>query len=90
VAGGESGWVSRKVAALLSQILVREQEGGTDLTSRELEVLSLVVDGNTNNQIGLSSELVRKLSKSICTQFSGKWAWSLVWKQRFWQFRRAL
>ena len=54
VAGGESGWVSRKVAALLSQILVREQEGGTDLTSRELEVLSLVVDGRTNNQIGLS------------------------------------
>ena len=54
VAGGESGWVSRKVAALLSQILVREQEGGTDLTSRELEVLSLVVDGKTNNQIGLS------------------------------------
>jgi len=54
VAGGESGWVSRKVAALLSQILVREQEGGTDLTSRELEVLSLVVDGKTNNQIGMS------------------------------------
>jgi DNA-binding NarL/FixJ family response regulator len=54
VAEGESGWVSRKVAALLSQILVREQEGGTDLTSRELEVLSLVVDGKTNNQIGLS------------------------------------
>ena len=54
VADGESGWVSRKVAALLSQILVREQEGGTDLTSRELEVLSLVVDGKTNNQIGLS------------------------------------
>ncbi len=54
VAGGASGWVSRKVAALLSQILVREQEGGTDLTSRELEVLSLVVDGKTNNQIGLS------------------------------------
>jgi DNA-binding NarL/FixJ family response regulator len=54
VAGGESGWLSRKVAALLSQILVREQEGGTDLTSRELEVLSLVVDGRTNNQIGLS------------------------------------
>ena len=38
----------------MSQILVREQEGGTDLTSRELEVLSLVVDGKTNNQIGLS------------------------------------
>jgi two-component system nitrate/nitrite response regulator NarL len=54
VAHGESGWVSRKVAALLSQILLKEQEGGTELTSRELEVLALVVDGKTNNQIGLT------------------------------------
>ena len=54
VAQGEVGWVSRKVAALLSQILVKEQAGGTDLTSRELKVLNLVVDGKTNNQIGLA------------------------------------
>ena len=54
VAHGEVGWVSRKVAALMSQILLKEQEGGTDLTSRELEVLNLVVDGKTNNQIGLT------------------------------------
>jgi DNA-binding NarL/FixJ family response regulator len=54
VAQGEVGWVSRKVAALLSQILVKEQEGGTDLTSRELKVLNLVVDGKTNKQIGLA------------------------------------
>jgi DNA-binding NarL/FixJ family response regulator len=54
VAHGEVGWVSRKVAALLSQILLKEQEGDTDLTSRELEVLNLVVDGKTNNQIGMA------------------------------------
>ena len=51
---GEVGWVSRKVAAILSQILVKEQVGGTDLTLRELKVLNLVVEGKTNNQIGLA------------------------------------
>ena len=54
VADGEVGWVSRKVAALLSQILVKEESGGTDLTSRELKVLNLVVEGKTNNQIGVA------------------------------------
>ena len=54
VAHGEAGWVSRKVAALLSQILLKDKEGGTDLTTRELEVLRLVVDGKTNDQIGVS------------------------------------
>jgi DNA-binding NarL/FixJ family response regulator len=54
VAHGEVGWVSRKVAALLSQILLKEQEGGTELTSRELDVLNLVVEGKTNNQIGIA------------------------------------
>lgn len=54
VAHGEAGWVSRKVAALLSQILLKDKEDGTDLTARELEVLRLVVDGKTNDQIGIS------------------------------------
>lgn len=55
VAHGESGWVSRKVAAMLSQIILREKEGGgTDLTPRELDVLSMVVNGKTNDQIGVS------------------------------------
>jgi len=54
VAQGEAGWVSRKVAALLSQIFLKDKEDGTDLTARELEVLRLVVDGKTNDQIGVS------------------------------------
>ena len=54
VAHGEAGWVSRKVAALLSQIFLKDKEDGTDLTTRELEVLRLVVDGKTNDQIGVS------------------------------------
>jgi len=54
VAHGQAGWVSRKVAALLSQILLKDKEDGTALTARELEVLRLVVDGKTNDQIGIS------------------------------------
>jgi len=54
VAHGQAGWVSRKVAALLSQILLKDKEDGTDLTTLELEVLRLVVDGKTNDQIGVS------------------------------------
>jgi two-component system NarL family response regulator len=53
VAHGEQGWVSRKVAALLSDILSKEKETGSELTARELDVLRLVVDGKTNDQIGV-------------------------------------
>jgi two-component system, NarL family, response regulator DegU len=54
VANGEHGWLSRKVAALLSQMLLKEEQGNTDLTPRELKVLSLVVEGKTNDQIGMT------------------------------------
>lgn len=60
VARGETGWVSRKVAAKLSQILKDEQEGSTALTPRELEVLHLVVDGKTNAEIGLNLGISEK------------------------------
>jgi two-component system NarL family response regulator len=53
VAHGEQGWVSRKVAAMLSEILSKEKETGSELTARELDVLRLVVDGKTNDQIGV-------------------------------------
>jgi DNA-binding NarL/FixJ family response regulator len=54
VARGETGWISRKVAAKLSQILQKEQEGSKDFTPRELDVLRLVVAGKTNAEIGLA------------------------------------
>jgi DNA-binding NarL/FixJ family response regulator len=54
VANGERGWLSRKVAAMLSQMLFDEEPGRTALTPRELKVLSLVVEGKTNEQIGLA------------------------------------
>jgi len=54
VAHGQPGWVSRKVAAMFSQILANENEAGKDLTPRELEVLGLLVQGMTNDQIGVN------------------------------------
>ena len=69
VARGERGWVSRKVAARLSQILESDQRAGKDLTPREKEVLRLVVDGNTNGEIGtklgISEKTVEKHLDSI-------------------------
>lgn len=53
VAHGEQGWVSRKVAAMLSDILSKEKDASSELTARELDVLRLVVDGKTNDQIGI-------------------------------------
>lgn len=53
VARGETGWVSRKVAAKLSQILQKDQDGVADLTHREMDVLRLVVEAKTNGEIGV-------------------------------------
>ena len=53
VAMGEEGWVSCKVAAIFSKMLSNEAGGSADLTSRELEVLNLVVAGMTNDQMGV-------------------------------------
>lgn len=60
VARGETGWVSRKVAARLSQILVNDPGSGKDLTPRELDVLRLVVDGKTNAEIGMGLGISEK------------------------------
>ncbi len=63
VAIGEQGWVSREVAAILSQIAV-DQPTDSELTDREREVLEHVVDGKTNREIaytlGISEKTVEK------------------------------
>ena len=60
VAHGEQGWVSRKVAAMLSDFLSNEKESNSELTPRELDVLRLVVEGNTNEQIGIALKISSK------------------------------
>jgi two-component system, NarL family, response regulator LiaR len=54
VARGERGWVSRQVAAQMSTWMQdEEQNNRKGLTSREIQVLHAVVDGKTNQEIGL-------------------------------------
>jgi DNA-binding NarL/FixJ family response regulator len=59
VARGETGWISRKVAAKLGQILQNKEEY-KDFTPREMDVLRLVVEGKTNAEIGLALGISEK------------------------------
>jgi DNA-binding NarL/FixJ family response regulator len=59
VARGETGWISRKVAAKLSQILQNKGDY-KDFTPREMDVLRLVVEGKTNAEIGLALTISEK------------------------------
>lgn len=63
VAQGEQGWVSREVAAILSQLAVSDRSDD-NLTEREMEVLAEVVAGKTNREIayalGISEKTVEK------------------------------
>jgi DNA-binding NarL/FixJ family response regulator len=52
VARGERGWVSRQVAAQMATWTQKEE--ATALTGREMDVLRLVVEGKTNQEIGLA------------------------------------
>jgi DNA-binding NarL/FixJ family response regulator len=60
VAQGEQGWVSRRVAAQMSVWMREEEPEGNRLTHRELEVLKLVVEGKTNQGIGLNLGISEK------------------------------
>lgn len=59
VARGEQGWVSRQVAAKLSTWTQQETDQ-SDLTDREKQVLRLVVQGKTNQEIGFALEISEK------------------------------
>ncbi len=60
VAQGEQGWVSRRVAAQMSVWMREEEPESNRLTPRELEVLRLVVEGKTNQGIGLNLGISEK------------------------------
>jgi DNA-binding NarL/FixJ family response regulator len=69
VAQGQQGWISRKVAAVISAWTAEDPSQESQLSSRELEVLKLVVDGKTNQEIGLeigiSPKTVEKHLESV-------------------------
>lgn len=60
VARGEKGWVSRRVAAQISAWISEKPREHNGLTSREIQVLQGVVDGKTNQEIGLSLGISEK------------------------------
>jgi DNA-binding NarL/FixJ family response regulator len=53
VARGERGWVSHQVVAQMAT-WTQKETGSAALTGREMEVLRLVVEGKTNQEIGLA------------------------------------
>lgn len=68
VADGEEGWVSQRVAAQLAA-WTKEKAARLTLTKREVDVLQLLVAGQTNQQIGsaldISEQRVNELLKSL-------------------------
>ncbi len=65
VARGEQGWVSRQVAAKLTAF-TQEDSVHNGLTSRETQVLGLVVEGRTNQEIGLALDIsVKTVEKHL-------------------------
>ncbi|MEZ4869186.1 MAG: response regulator transcription factor [Caldilineaceae bacterium] len=56
VASGQEGWMSRRAVAQMS-LRARSDEVGSDLTPREKQVLALVVEGKTNQEIALGLKI---------------------------------
>jgi DNA-binding NarL/FixJ family response regulator len=65
---GEEGWLSRRVAARMT-MWTRTVPDQMGLTSRELEVLKLVVEGRTNQEaglaLGISDKTIEKHLESV-------------------------
>ena len=60
VARGEKGWVSRRVAAIMSAWTHADEVSSKSLTPRELDVLKWVVKGKTNQEIGMELGISQK------------------------------
>jgi two-component system NarL family response regulator len=69
VARGQQGWISREIAAQISNWIRVEMEEDTRLTRREIETLGLLVEGKTNQAIAadlnISEKTVEKHIKAI-------------------------
>lgn len=74
VARGEQGWVSRRVAALMSSWTMEGPPQEENMTDREMEVLAQVVEGKTNKEIGyelgISQKTVEKHLESVYTKLN--------------------
>src|SRR5512142_1932601 len=72
IASGEQGWVSRTVAAQMVSWIRGEEEGSVKFTHREMDVLRLVTEGKTNQNIaallGISEKTVEKYLYAIFTK----------------------
>lgn len=72
VAHGEQGWVSRRIAAQMVSWMRGDEIGEIKLTPREMDVLRLVVEGKTNQNIGvllgISEKTVEKYLYAIFTK----------------------
>jgi len=68
-AAGETGWLSRRISALVTSWMRKNEDQPLNLTQRELEVLRLVAAGNTNQRIALelhiSEKTIEKYIESI-------------------------
>lgn len=60
VARGEKGWVSRRVAAIMSAWTHNDEVTSKSLTPREMDVLKWVVKGKTNQEIGMELGISQK------------------------------
>lgn len=69
VANGETGWLSRRVSAQISNWMRKNDQESQNLTQRELEVLRLVVAGKTNQRISyelrISEKTIEKYLETI-------------------------
>ncbi len=69
VAGGEKGWMSQQISRRLKRWARGDEEGGSRLTPREKQVLRLVVQGKTNQEIAfhlnISDKTVEKYMSEI-------------------------
>ncbi len=74
VAHGEQGWVSRRIAAQMVSWVRGDEAERSQLTPREVDVLRLVVDGNTNQSVattlGISEKTVEKYMDAIFTKLN--------------------
>ena len=72
VAKGEQGWFSRRAIAQLSALTRQESNPAKELSNREHDVLRLVAEGKTNQEIGhalgISEKTVEKHMGAVFTK----------------------